>query len=409
MNWRTRIAGWMGIKASSLDLLLDLYGGRSVKSGVAVNWKTALDVTTMLGCCRVLGEGVAQVPFQLMQTSGNKRLPAVDHPLYDVLFRRPNPWMTSFEFREMMVWHAALTGNAFAFVNRIVGKVRELIPFEPHCVTVKRSTDGTLAYDVTLPGGGKKEFPAEAIWHLRGPSWNGWLGLETVYLAREAIGLALATEETHAMLHAHGVQSTGVLSVDQKLDRQQYEDLRAWVDKYYAGNENVGRPLIVDRAAKWTSTAITGVDSQHIETRRFQIEEICRAMRVLPIMVMHSDKASTYASAEQMFLAHLVHTLSPWYERIEHSADVNLLTDKERAAGYYTDFCEESLLRASLKDTKDYLLGLVNGGLMTPNEGREMLDLNPDADPESDQLRIPANITGAADATATPDATPQGA
>ena len=111
-------------------------------------------------------------------------------------------------------------------------------------------------------------------------------------------------------------------------------------------------------------------------------------------MVGYSDKAATYASAEQMFLAHLVHCLAPWYRRLEQSVDANLLTKKDRKDGHYACFVDAGILRGSLEVTKDFLLGLVNGGLMTPNEGRSKLDLNPDEDPASDKLRIPANITG---------------
>jgi phage portal protein BeeE len=120
---------------------------------------------------------------------------------------------------------------------------------------------------------------------------------------------------------------------------------------------------------------------------------------VMPIMVGYSDKAMTYASAEQMFLSHVVHTLAPWYQRIEQSIDANLLTDKERTDGLYANFVEEGLLRGSSIDTKDAILGYVNGGIMTPNEGRAKLDLNPDSDPASEQLRIPANLVGKPEAT----------
>jgi len=165
-------------------------------------------------------------------------------------------------------------------------------------------------------------------------------------------------------------------------------------EKIIAGSEKEGKPLILERAAKWVSTQMTCFDAQALEQRRVQIEEICRFARVMPIMVGYSDKAATYASAEQMFLAHLVHTMAPWFERIEQSININLLTEKEQNEGYYANFVEEGMLRGSAIDTKETLLGYVNGGMMTPNEGRAKLDLNPDTDPASDKLRIPANIVG---------------
>jgi HK97 family phage portal protein len=152
--------------------------------------------------------------------------------------------------------------------------------------------------------------------------------------------------------------------------------------------------MILDRSAKWMSTQMTGVDAQTLENRRFQIEEMCRFARVNPIMVFAESKNTTYASAEQQFLSHVVHTLAPWYSRIEKSIDANLLTEQERKAGYYANFVEEGLLRGSARDTKDTILGYVNGGIMTANEGREKLDLNPMPDESHDTLRIPANIVG---------------
>jgi HK97 family phage portal protein len=400
VNLPSWLAPWRRKSAITLsDLALDLFG-RSSKSGASVNWQTALQVTTVLACARVIAEGLAQVPLKLFRESpdGRTRLPAKDHPMYYRLHRQPNRWQTSFEFRETMGLHLALTGNAYSYKNpgttRYAG---ELIQFEPQHVTTKRGTNGELTYDVGNPvNGSTQTFSADEIWHVRGPSWNGYLGLEAVRLAREAIGLAISTEESHANLHKRGVQTAGVYSVEGTLNPEQYRALNDWIAKYRSGGERAGAAMILDRAAKWISQAMSGVDAQHLETRRFQIEEICRALRVMPIMVGYSDKASTYASAEQMFLAHVVHTLAPWYERIEQSICASLLTEADERDGVYAKFVIAGLMRGSLKDTKDMILGYVNGGIFTPNEGRELLERNPDTDPASDRLRIPANIVGEA-------------
>lgn len=391
---------------STLDLLKQIYGSRMTSTGKTVNVSTAIEVSTVFACCRVIGEGVAQVPLKLMQESadGTSRIPAKAHRLYNLLSFRPNRWQTSFEYREMLVWHVVLTGNHFSFINRIGGQIIELFPFQPGAVKVIRDIDGTLTYAVTADDGSKQTFPAESIWHVRGPSWNSWHGLEPVKLAREAIGLAMATEEATGALHKNSVRPSGVYSVEGTLTDDKYASLAKWIDERLGGAENTGKPMVMDRGAKWVSTQMTGVDAQTLEMRRFQIEEICRFARVMPIMVGYSDKAATYASAEQMFLAHVVHTLAPWYQRLEQSIDANLLTKKDRDAGLYSNFVEEGLLRGSLRDTKDTILGYVNGGILTPNEGRAKLDQNPDPDPASNKLRIPANITGAAPADA-----PQGA
>ena len=391
-------------KSGTIDLIREIYAGRITATGKSVTVKTAIQVGAVFACARVIGEGLAQVPWKLMRADGKTRIPEKSHPLYEVLAHRPNAWMTSFEYRELIAWHVVLTGQHFSFINRSNrGQVLELIPFEPGSVTVQRADDWTMTYKVRAQDGSAQVFPAASIWHIRGPSWNGWLGLEPVVLARESIGLSMATEEAAARLHKNGVRPSGVYAVEGTLPNDQHKNLSEWIETHHAGSERAGKPLILDRAAKWMGTQMNGVDAQSLETRRFQIEEICRFARVNPIMVGAESKNTTYASAEQMFLAHVVHTLAPWYQRIEQSADANLLTDADRKAGLYTNFIEEGLLRGSAKDTKDAILGYVNGGLMTPNEGREKLDLNPDLDPESDRLRIPANIVGS---VPTGDATP---
>jgi HK97 family phage portal protein len=382
-------------KSGTIDLIREALRSNVSFAGKNVTVKTAIQVATVFACARVIGEGIAQVPLKIMRETGNTRLPATNHPLYELLMTAPNEWQTSFEYREMLAWHVVLTGSHFSFKNRSSsGKLLELIPFEPHQVTVKKDKGWIVSYEITADDGSKQEFPADAIWHVKGPSWNSWQSLEPVKLAREAIGLAMATEEATSRLHKNGIRPSGVYAVEGVLKDDQYKGLKKWLDEHFSGVENTGAPLILDRAAKWMSTQMTGVDAQTLEMRRFQIEEICRFARVMPIMVGYSDKAATYASAEQQFLAHVVHTLAPWYERLEQSIDKNLLTEQDRKQGYYANFVEEGLLRGSSKDTKDVILGYVNGGIMTPNEGREKLDLNPDDDPASNKLRIPANIVG---------------
>lgn len=388
---------WGRKSAGNYDVLLELAGRlRSRATGRAVTVSSAVEVSAVFGCCRVIGNGVAQVPLKLMRETkgGRSRKPARDHALYELLGLRPNSWQTAFEFWQLLAWHVELCGDFFAFKNRSSrdGAIMELVPLEPGAVTVKRAEDLTLSYEVRGANGVAVPFPAAAIWHVRGPTWNGWKGLEPLKVAREAIGLAMATEESQGAMHRNGVRPAGVWSVEGTLTPAQYEALRKFIDTEHVGAAKAGGYALMDRSAKWTSTQMTGVDAQHIETRKLQIEEICRFFGVMPIMVGYSDKTATFASAEAMFLAHVVHCLAPRWTAFEQSMNANLLTAEERAAGLYFDFVEEGLLRGSMKDTKDTLLGYVNGGLMTPNEGRAKLDLNPDADPASDKLRIPVNV-----------------
>jgi len=346
-------------------------------SGVSVTVEKALAVTTVFDCLRVIGEGVAQVPLKIYQSKdGITKQPAKDFPLYDILYLKPNDWQTSFEFRENLIFQAGLLGNFYAFKNIVRGELRSLIPFEPGTVMPDVDDKRRLTYKVVLESGEQKTFPPETIWHVRGPSWKTYVGMEAIKYARECIGLSLNMEATQNKLHANGVQSTGLLSVEGELSEDQYKALNNWVMRKIGG-ENKFSPLILDRNSKFSPITMSGVDAQTIENRRFQIEEICRAFRVMPIMIGQSDKASTYASAEQMFLAHVVHTLSPWYTRLEQSIDANLLTKEQRAAGYYSKFNANGLMRGAAKDRAEFYWKMYQMRALNPNGIRELEDMNP--------------------------------
>lgn len=383
-------------KSNSMDVLRAILEGSKSASGKSVTYNTALQVSVVSACTRVIGEGIAQVPLKLMQASadGKSRTPAKKHPLYEVLAHKPNDWQTSFEYRETIAMHLVLTGNHISFINRSsrLG-IMELIPFTPGSVKVIRKNNYELEYEVTADNGEKQIFPAESIWHIKGPSWNSWLGLDAVKLARDAIGLAMSTEESQATMQKNGIRASGIYSVDGTLKDDQYKALKKWIDENITGSAKTGEVVLLDRNAKFTQTSMTGIDAQLLETRRYQVEEICRFFRVNPIMVGAESKNTTYASAEQMFLAHVVHCLSPWYTRIEQSIDANLLTKAEREGGLYSAFIDEGLLRGSMLNKKDVILGYVSGGVMSKNEARNLLDMNPDSDPRSDLIWPTENTT----------------
>jgi HK97 family phage portal protein len=372
------------LKLTSRDLdWLIRGGGHVAASGVTVNWKTALQVSTVLACCKVIAEGIAQVPWKVHQGLGGGSS-AQDHPLYDLIYRQPNSWQTSFEFRETLAFHVLLTGNAFAWKGQVGSQreLRSLEPIEPGRMTVQREPDGRIRYfECRDNGGDRVERDPATIWHLKGPSWNSWMGLESVKLAREAIGLSMAIEGQQAELQRGGTRVSGLLSLKDKADVPRFEQLRAWLNRFKPGADMAGEPLILDNEAKFTSFQMTGVEAQTLESRKHQVEEVCRVFRVMPIMIGQSDKAATYASAEQMFLAHVVHCLLPWYERWCMSADVNLLTEQDRREGYYTKLNPNALMRGAATDRANfYAKALGEGGgkpWMKADEIRALEELDP--------------------------------
>lgn len=363
------------------------------KAGNRVTVKTALQVMAVFACIRVVSEDVAQVSrglFKKLKKGGNEE--AAEHPLYELFLRRVNHWQTPFEFLEMLVIHTMLAGRFICFINRVGTKIIELVPFQPHEVKVECDAQRRLVYRVTAENGQTKDYPPEAIWHVKGPSYTGWDGMEVMNLAREAIGLSIATEEAHALMHSNGAQAGGVYSVEGSLSKEQYRKMRDWISANLSG-ENRFKPMVLDRGAKFLQTAMTGVDAQHLETRRYQLEEVCRAFRVMPLMIGFADKTSTFASAEQMFDAHVKYTLGGWFKRIEESIGANLLTREEWLAGHYFKFKPQSLLRGSSKDRGEFYQKLWSMGALNANQIRDMEEMNPYDG--GDVYRVQLNTTDA--------------
>lgn len=383
---------------SAADLRNEILGGLGgSKSGVRVNWKTALQITTAFACARVIADGLAQVPFKLFRDlPGGGKEAASDHPLHGLISQKPNDFQTSFEFREQLALHLVFVGDAYVWINRVRGNIVELLAYEPNSITAERIGDSwDIRYQLTTASGQRIPIPADEIWHLRGPSWNGWHGLDAVRLAREALGLALATEEHSARMFSNGARVGGILTTEGTPKPEDRTAMRESWQQTYGGVANAFKTALLWGGIKYQPLAMQNDQAQLIEQRRFQIEEICRFARVLPIMVGHSDKAATFASAEQMFLAHVVHTMGPWYARLEQSADANLLTDKERAAGYYHKFMPQGLLRGAHKDRAEYFAKALGSGgspaWMTQDEVRALDELNPQGG-NAAILREPSNV-----------------
>lgn len=352
--------------------------GRKTISGESVNWQSALRVSTWLRCGLVIADDVSTVPCKVMKRDlqTGRRSEATDHPLNELLTLAPNGWMDTLQLRETMAIHTFFTGAGRCFINRVRGRIYELIPLRPECVTVEQMPDYSLKYTATSASGESMEIPQSAIWEVRGPSWDGWRGMDVVNMAREAIGLAMATERAHASRFGNGIQTTGLYSVEGTLDDTSYQRLYNWLIQNQIGAQNSGKPFLLDRKAEYTQIGMNGVDSQHLETRRFQIEEMCRNAGVLPIMVGHYDKSATYASSEQMFLHHNVRTARPWHRRFERSMMRQLLSKDEVRQGYYIKFFETELLRGAAKDRGEYYWKLFQMGGLSPNRLLELEDMD---------------------------------
>lgn len=372
--------------------LIDGVAGGTV-AGVSVNEKTALQVSTVLACVKVIADGCATPDLHVFREKrdGSREL-AVNIPEYRLLSRRPNEWQTSFEWRRQMTIHAALTGSALSIkVKGDNGRVRELIPVQPGQWDVRKVSRYEVRYRCWDEFGIIGEFAPDDVFVLNCVQWDWLKSLNAVSLARSAIGLAMATEKSQASMHENGLRPSGTYSVEGTLSKEQYNALTQHL-KEKSGTSKTGTPLILDRNAKWLNTAITGVDAQHVETRRMQVEEICRAYGVFPIMVGHSDKSATFASSEAFFGAHLIHTLTPWHKAWTQRFDEMLL---DGAGPLFAEFDTRYMRMASMKDRAMYARTMIEMGLLSPNEWRDMEGLDPREG--GDEYLRPLNMTSGND------------
>lgn len=367
--------------AYTVDQLAAAFVSWNNSAGALVNERSALDTTAVFCAARVIAEGIAQMPARVMRETGE--WPAVTrridsgHWAHRLLAVRPNGWQTSYEFREGMVFNAAIGRGAIAIKNVVNGEVRELLPVPPDSWSVEQASDWSIRIRVDYADKTHGYFDQSQVFYLRGPSVDGVNALPAIRQAREAIGLSMALEKQQAKLAGNGGKPSGIISFDKPLTPETRDNLRkTWQQRF--GPNGDGGIAILDNEAKYAAITMTSVDAQFLETRRMQIEEIARAFRVQPIMLMQADKAVTFASAEQMFRMHVIHTLGPWVERFEQAVDRDILG---HADGLHFDLDERNLLRGDFKDQAEYYAKALGAGgtpaWMTQDEVRAEVGLNP--------------------------------
>ena len=387
MTWLSRLFGRASVPdAKAMDsagLMRMLSGGSEAASGALVNETTALEVATVLACCRVIAEGVSQAPWCVMQEGADGAVQTLrGHSVSQSLKVSPDGVTPAFNFKETLVLHLLLCGNAYSIIDRAAsGKILRIVNVEPNRVQPQYVGGKIDRYVITIDGDTPRSFAPRDVWHIRGPSWNGALGIRATQVARNAIGLAISTEKQAGAMAGRGMTINGVYSLESGLSPEKFRVLGAWLDQHAPGGERDGKPLILGDGAKWSSQQMTGVDAQHLETRRHQVEEICRAFRVMPLMVGHPADMAARAATESIFLQHVVHTLMPWYGRLEESADLALLSEQERAAGMYTRLDPTALMRGAAADRAAYYTAALGDtqrpGWMKKNEVRAKEGLPP--------------------------------
>jgi len=378
---------------SDLDKAMDLaVAGRNTATGVSVTEKTALQSVAVFACVRILSETLASIPLPLYRriTTRSKRR-AYEHPLYSLLHDAPNPEMTSFNFREALMSHIVLWGNAYAEVdwNINTGRPRALWPLLPNKMRVKR-VNGGLFYYYRLPDGQEKIFPALNIFHVPGLGFDGLIGYSPIHMAREAIGLSLATEEFGARFFGNGAKPGGVLEHPNKLGAGAQENLRKSWNEMHQGLSNQHRIAILEEGMKYHQVGIPPDDAQFLETRKFQRSEIASFFHIPPHMIGDLERA-TFSNIEHQGIEFVVYTMRPWFVRWEQVISKKLLWPDERK-DYFAEFLVEGLLRGDVESRyKAYSVGR-QWGWLSANDVRELENMDPLPDDQGNIYYVPMNM-----------------
>ncbi len=364
------------------------FGGST--SGKAVNERTAMQMTAVYACVRVLSEAVAGLPLHVYRyREDGSREKALKHPLYRLLHDEPNPEMSSFNFRETLMGHLLLYGNAYAQIIRNGrGEVVGLYPLMPSKMTVDRDSGGNLYYlysrgsdDAPEAGeSGQVYLPPDQVLHIPGLGYDGIVGYSPIAMAKNAVGLGIATEEYGAKFFANDASPSGILEHPGVLKNP--DKVRESWNKLFRGSVNSHQIAVLEEGLKYQPIGISPDQAQFLETRKFQLNEIARIFRVPPHMVGDLEKSS-FSNIEQQSLEFVKYTLEPWLMRWEQAMGRRLLTESEKGS-YFIRFNVEGLLRGDYESRMNGYAVARQNGWMSANDIRELENLD----------RIPAELGG---------------
>ena len=361
----------------------------STTTGKVVTERSAMQMTAVYSCVRILAEAIAGLPLHLYRyTDIGSKEKALDHPLYLLLHDEPNPEMSSFVFRETLMTHLLLWGNAYAQIIRNgKGEVLALYPLMPNKMTVDRDDKGRLYYSYqhnkdeasTMKDSTVILQPKDVL-HVPGLGFDGLVGYSPIAMAKNAIGLAIATEEFGAKFFQNGAAPSGVLEHPGTI-KDPSKVREAWQSQF-GGSQNSGKVAVLEEGMKYTPISISPEQAQFLETRKFQINEIARIFRVPPHMVGDLEKSS-FSNIEQQSLEFVKYTLDPWVIRWEQSLMRTLLTPDEKKE-YFFKFNVDGLLRGDYASRMNGYATARQNGWMSANDIRELENLD----------RIPAEEGG---------------
>ena len=358
--------------------LAQLFGmGIGTASGVAVNADTALRITAVMACIRVLSETIASLPLKVYKVlpDGGKE-PDRNNPLWALLHDQPNRWQTSFEFREMLVGHVALRGNGYAEVVSTGGRgSAELIPMHPDRVTPFWAPGGGRAYEYAPPSGPSRVLLQDEVLHVAGMGFDGLRGLDPIAYAREAMGLAVATEKFGAKFFANDARPGVYLQHPQMLSAEAAKRLKDAWELRHSGAENSHKAAVLEEGMTVQQIGVDPDHAQFIESRKFQVTEIARFFRIPPHLIGDLDR-STNNNIEQQSLEFVIHTIRPWLVRFEQAIRRDVMSDADKRTRV-VEFDVNGLLRGDLQSRYAAFSAGRSGGWLSVNDIRRMENMNP--------------------------------
>ena len=360
-------------------------------SGRRVTERTAMQMTAVYSCVRILSETLASLPLHIYESSETNSRKANRHPLYKLLHDEPNPEMTSFIFRETLMTHLLLWGNAYAQIIRNgKGEVLALYPLMPDRMRVDRDEYGQLYYEYMLSDSdanakesGAVRLSTQDILHIPGLGFDGLVGYSPIAMAKNAIGMAIATEEYGAAFFANGATPSGILTHPGVIKNP--EAMRESWSKGFGGR-NSHKVAILEEGMNYTPISIAPNEAQFLETRKFQLNEIARIFRVPPHMVGDLEKSS-FSNIEQQSLEFVKYTLDPWVSRFEQAMTRRLLTDDEKKK-YYIKFNVDGLMRGDYQSRMNGYATARQNGWMSANDIRALENLDLISDEEGGNLYL---------------------
>ena len=350
-------------------------------SGKRVNERSSMQMTAVYSCVRILSEAIASLPLHIYEQSDTHSQKARDHPLFFLLHDEPNPEMTSFIFRETLMTHLLLWGNAYAQIIRNgKGEVVGLYPLMPDRMKVDRNDNGQLYYeyqvskaDPAVNKTGTVRLQPHDVLHIPGLGFDGLVGYSPIAMAKNAIGMAIACEEYGAKFFAHGAAPSGVLEHPGTL-KDPSRVRESW-QATFGGPSNSGKVAVLEEGMKYTPISVPPEQAQFLETRKFQINEIARIFRVPPHMVGDLEKSS-FSNIEQQSLEFVKYTLDPWVSRWEQAMTKVLFSEDEKQ-NFSIKFNVDGLLRGDYQSRMNGYAIARQNGWMSANDIRRLEELDP--------------------------------